>query len=76
MSDIATRTNCCYKGTRLKNSFEGAGESGGCQEVGVLKEEGEDGDCWGTGDQSDPSDILLLGDSTGISELVKLLQKC
>ena len=43
--------------------MEGAGESGGCQEDGVLKEDGEEGDCWGTGDQSDPSDILRLGDS-------------
>ena len=49
----------------LKYSAEGAGESGGCQEEGVLKEEGEEGLCWGTGDQSDPSDIRLLGDSEG-----------
>lgn len=47
----------------LKYSVEGAGESGGCQEEGVLKEEGEEGLCWGTGDQSDPSEIRLRGDS-------------
>ena len=43
--------------------MEGAGESGGCQEEGVLNEDGEEGDCWGTGDQSEPSDIRRLGDS-------------